>query len=158
MASPGFDIQQITNIPARHWGIAFTFYMGFVCSGILVLLRFRPDFIHDLDVLKLILVGSSIVMPVYIWNFLIIVPIMMFQTITTDLKDDNNFWGPSLTLAAIASFATLNASLVLSYLLHLSFRGFFWLAIIIQIIFSIWAFKKGKSFIKRSPINDSGPS
>lgn len=142
------DIQQLTKIPAKHWMLALAFYMGFVCSGVLVLIRFRPDLVHDFDILKLILVGSALIMPAFTWNCMALLPLVVFTTITTNPEEDEKIIGPILTLSAMASFATVNASLVLSYIFKMSFRGFFWLAVAVQIAFTIWAITKRKQFIK----------
>ena len=142
------DIQQLTKIPAKHWMLAFSFYMGFACSGVLVLMRFRPDLVHDFDILKLILVGSALIMPAFTWNCIALLPLMVATNLTPNPNEDANILGPMLTLSAMASFATVNTSLVLSYIFMLSFRGFFWLAAVAQIVFTIWAFTKRKQFIK----------
>lgn len=142
------DIKQLTNIPAKHWVLALAFYMGFVCSGVLVLMRFRPDLVHDFDILKLILVGSALIMPAFTWNCIALLPLVVFTNLTPNPEEDEKIIGPILTLSAMASFATVNASLVLSYIFDLTFRGFFWLAVAVQIVFTIWAIKKRNQFIK----------
>ena len=142
------DIQQLTKIPAKHWMLAFSFYMGFACSGVLVLMRFRPDLVHDFDILKLILVGSALIMPAFTWNCIALLPLVVFTNLTPNPEEDAIIIGPILTLSAMASFATVNTSLVLSYIFMLSFRGFFWLAIVTQLVFTIWSFTKRNQFKK----------
>ncbi len=131
------NLSQLLKLSPGHWGTLVVAYLGCICSGVLILFRYRPEIVHDYDVLKLILLGSAIIMPLLVWNIVILLPLAVANHLTPDEKDDEKILAPAFTQSSLALFVVVYSAVFLSYWLCLSFRGFLYTAAIEQVIFTI---------------------
>lgn len=125
-------INDIKSFEAKHYLLLFLIYVSVVVSGVLIIFQFKPYLVNQFDPFKLLLLGSSITIPVLCLNTLSILFIFFEE------KDDINVSLPvAFTAGSLLTTVILFLALYLSFLLKLNFKIFSLAVISIDILFLI---------------------
>jgi hypothetical protein len=115
---------------AMTGGLVLMVFMSAVCSGFLVVFQFKPDLVIELDVLKLILLGSALTLPLFMFT--------TYVSFVVARARDAGIMG-HLLMGSMLTFATIYGPLMLSYVFHLSFRAFVVMILALQALLGLIA-------------------
>jgi hypothetical protein len=112
-------------------------FLSTVAPGVLVIFYYKPELIHELDVLKLIVLSAAITLPLIVVNSMIITFLYQGEgTLPAKL-------GAILFDAMLTSFFFLYFILFISWFQSLSFKIFVMLAVILELALLIVCFRIG---------------
>lgn len=119
----------LERLEVKHYAIIFSIILAVLCPGLSIIVIYRFRLLETLDVLKLVFLSSSLTLPVFIVN---VVLVWVFT-----MKDGDDSEG-ALFMGSFFSAAAYYIALLIAFFCHFAFKSFLHTLGIMQV--AIFAF------------------